>query len=168
MGSQIILNTNQQHPFRINLNKLRSILNNPAEFQRLTDSGLQRINVVSDHVDAGDFKSLFGSTAFMRWANGSEGWDSNRSFYWFVEIKNDDQYQRCHKALVVLRETLNDKDKYEELVKIGPCALTLRWEEDDPQIFAPNTPILISNFIPDHMPNSDYSIREDGTIHFHD
>lgn len=167
MGSQIVLNMGQQHPFRIGLNKLRKILNDPAEMEVLASKGLQRINLVADHLNSGQFKTLFGSPAFLRWVNGIEGWDHNRSFYWYVPFKNDGQRERCRSALIVLRDTLNDKRKYEELVQIGPCALTLCWEEDDPRVLEEDSPILISNFIPECWPNADYSVRANGETYFH-
>lgn len=166
MGSRIVLTMGQQHPFRIGLNKLRKVLNDPEQLEDLANRGLQRISVVADHLNSGQYKSLFGSPHFLRWANGSEGWDHSRSFFnWFQEFKSDEQREWARKALIVLRDTLNDKSKYEALVQIGPCELTLCW--NDEEAYDEKTPILISNFIPDCWPNADYSIRSNGETYFH-
>lgn len=166
MGSQIVLTMGQQHPFRIGLNKLRKILNDPAQLDDLAARGLHCINVVADHVNSGQFKKLFANPAFMRWANGLEGWDHNRSFLgWFQEFKSDEQRRYARFSLTVLRDTLNDKVAYEELVQIGPCALTLCW--DDEATYDEQAPVLISNYIPDCWPNADYSIRATGETYFH-
>jgi len=156
----------QQHPFRIGLNKLRKVLNDPAELEDLAARGLKRITVVADHLNSGQFRALFGNEHFLRWANGSEGWDHSRSFFnWFQKFESEEQREWARQVLLVLRDTLNDKSKYEALVQIGPCALTLCW--DDHPTIVERSPVLISNFIPECWPNADYSIRANGETYFH-
>ncbi len=168
MGSQIVLTMAQQQPFRIGLTKLREVLNDPWQLEDLADRGLRHIVVIADQLNGGEYRNLFGTPGFLDWADGSDpGIDSNRSFFnSFQEFKSEEQRALALRVLRVLRDTLNNKEYYEELVKIGPCALSLGWDEN-PSIVEEEGPILVTNFIPGCGPNYDYTIDMDGETYFH-
>ena len=168
------------HPFNHGLKRLRRVLNNPTRFEAFVKAGVTDIIIIADEIHSRQFRNYFAQTIELKGKNGRKlkkpkvlshpfvQWVTNRmhvngitpeKYRGFMSIATPpgDRKPEVRAKFALLRDTLANKEKRRALAAIGPCALSI-WDPGDSPEPNGHPAILISNFIPGCMPNSDYSI----------
>ncbi len=172
----------QMHPFNHALRRLCRYLNNQLRFEALALMGVTEIIVIADELRSRQFRRHFPPVRagvggkklknprpnpLAEWVAGFLSSRGVKKYAGFRSIKSKDplderQTEVLRARLTLLKETLNKRESRHALAAIGSCALSVYDPEDHPE---PNghPAILISNFIPGCIPNSDFSIVPEGS-----
>lgn len=164
MGSRLIMEQPMQAVIYRGLRRLRRQLNRPGMIESLVKDQIEEIfllaGICTTPVGRKHFASLFKYDYWDRYAKGS---NPNQRFVF--RKKGDErpyQTEQVQAALYRLRDHLNKKPLRRDLARIGAVALIFHTEKSGVNDIA-----LISNHIPDCLPNTDYSARGNGWVEFH-
>lgn len=156
MGSQIILEEEEQRPFRLALHELREKLKEEGGLSDMVRAGVVKINLISDHLESGEYRSLFHYALYMRWVKEQ---NFGRHTDW-----PDRAYELCQRY-ELLRTALNTPSIFGALAAIGPCGLSI-WDPTDLSQ-RDVVSIGIHNWVGRTcMPNYDYELTSDGEVVF--
>lgn len=186
MGSIIELSLTEQHPFRHALKRLRRDLSDPLKFEACVQGGVTRIILIADETRSRQFRKYFAPTCITKGVGGRKlkkpkvishplvAWVAEEMKRYGITPKKHrergfmsiatspgEREDEVRRAFTLLRDTLADKKKCRALAEIGSCKFLLWDPEDTPEPDGCPS-ILVSNYVPGCMPNSDYSIMPDG------
>ena len=161
MGSQIVLTTSQQFPFRLALKKLRDELNNPASFEYMVTRGLTVINLIAEHLQRSDHPNVFDDVIYHGWSIA----ERRGCFFGRFSKPKEDRVSDVRKRYELLRTALNTPSVFSALARIGPCVLTV-WNPEDAST-KDDISIMIHNWVGRvTMPNCDYELTSEDEVRF--
>ena len=138
--------------FRRMLKRLRKKLNNPELFEDLVYQGVKEIMIRG--------RNLYSSESF-----DPNCWNGQMEFNPTVDRS------ACRMQLELLRDTLNDKELFDQLSLIGSCGFIFSNPEEDPEGWEMDHDMLMYTYTAeDCCPNTDWSINALGAeprIWFH-
>ncbi|MFA6536767.1 MAG: hypothetical protein WCT18_00010 [Patescibacteria group bacterium] len=141
----------EEYGFRRMMKRLKKKLNNPLTFEEMIFDGVMSINIRK----VLSFNEKIGASTYQ--------WDGTVNYDQTPHEQSGYPMELSRKYLSLLKDLLNDQEKFDLLALIGPYEFRFGSIEDEKV----EPGILLGNHVPDCGPNYDWSIREDGTIWFH-
>ena len=178
------LTESETHPMSHGLCRLRRRLNNPAKFEAFVKAGVTEFVVIADEIHSRQFREHFHThkgvggkvlkeprpKPITKWVADLMKIRGVERYEGFLSIKerlDELDTEALRERLALLRDTLNNRKSRRALASIGPCALSVCLHNGARAILGPESysipEILVANFIPGCVPNTDYSIVPEGS-----